>query len=450
MYTIHRKPRFGCAVIVLFSLSLLPATVYGQQESNVPPPPPGTGQTTANLPSLEQNLVPEGVFATQLAEALKVGSALDEAKAESGLSAVGIEPKSGWISDYPVTPTVIGDIEKGVSNAAEQGKIAMGKDEALKVMGDVKAKLGLDVNPGPNAPAALTNKPRELAIYAYTDDKGVVHYTNRYESVPKEYRDHVRIIRTSVPSEPPGVTETPGPQSAQSPSPEVIDDYYDEEGPPVVTYYPPPEPYLYLYSWVPYPFWNTGFYFPGFFILQDFHRRVFFHRHPYFVAHHVGDGGHLGPVGPANGVLPGNPPPHPMNATRWFASPSAQSGARAIVTFNQNHLNSINAAPRTNTLAPVQPSGRWTPPMGNNPAVLSGQRRQPNGQFPRPPNYGSRTFNQPAFHQRYFPPAPPRVYSPPVYSQGRNFSAPPAFNGGGRSLGGFGGGHGGYGGSRHR
>ena len=71
------------------------------------------------------------------------------------------------------------------------------------------------------------------------------------------------------------------------PNPEVINKQYYEQGPPVVTYYAPPDPYYYLYSWVPYPFWSTGFYFPGFFVLNNFHRHVFFNRHPYFVTHHA-------------------------------------------------------------------------------------------------------------------------------------------------------------------
>ena len=49
----------------------------------------------------------------QLAEALKLGPVADEAKAEELLSGLGIEPKNGWIAEYPVTPEVLGDIETG-------------------------------------------------------------------------------------------------------------------------------------------------------------------------------------------------------------------------------------------------------------------------------------------------------------------------------------------------
>jgi len=63
---------------------------------------------------------------------------------------------------------------------------------------------------------------------------------------------------------------TQPPTSSEYAQPQEINDYYYEEGPPVVTYYPPPWDYYYLYGWVPYPFWCSGFFFPGFFVLNDF------------------------------------------------------------------------------------------------------------------------------------------------------------------------------------
>jgi hypothetical protein len=71
------------------------------------------------FPPVAQTLVPEGVFATQLAEALKLGSVPNEAKAEELLSSLGIEPKNGWLAEYPVTPKVLGEIEKGISVASD-------------------------------------------------------------------------------------------------------------------------------------------------------------------------------------------------------------------------------------------------------------------------------------------------------------------------------------------
>ena len=58
-------------------------------------------------------------------------------------------------------------------------------------------------------------------------------------------------------------------------------------GPPVVTYYPPPPDYGYLYSWVPYSFWCSGFWFPGFFVLNDFHRFVHVHGRREVISNHI-------------------------------------------------------------------------------------------------------------------------------------------------------------------
>jgi hypothetical protein len=84
-------------------------------------------------PPSEQRLVREGSFAMRLAEALKIEEVKNEAEAESKLASVGIVPKNGWIADYPLTPDVIGELQKAVGEAADSGKIAMNKDEAIKV-----------------------------------------------------------------------------------------------------------------------------------------------------------------------------------------------------------------------------------------------------------------------------------------------------------------------------
>lgn len=284
------------------ALALLPIVGYGQEGINGPPPTPLAGQLNTSIPPVEQPLVPEGVFAVQLVEAMKIGRAGDEAQAENMLSAIGIEPKNGWIAGYPVTPPVIVEIEKGVAGAADAGKLGMGKDQALKTVGDLKAKLGLKVVPGGTAQSASQVAPTGMparslvynVIYKYTDKSGFVHYTDRYESIPKEYRDQIEIIRQQVqPQSSEGTANegTGGEANAYTanPNPEVIENYYDNEGPPVVTYYPPPDSYYSLYVWVPYPFWYSGFFFSGFFILHDFHRHVFFGTHPFIVTNHVFD-----------------------------------------------------------------------------------------------------------------------------------------------------------------
>ena len=69
-----------------------------------------------------------------------------------------------------------------------------------------------------------------------------------------------------------------GASGSTYPDDAAMNNYYSEEGPPIVTYYAPPYDYAYLYSWVPYPFWWWDVWFPGFFILADFDRVVFFDR----------------------------------------------------------------------------------------------------------------------------------------------------------------------------
>jgi hypothetical protein len=68
-------------------------------------------------------------------------------------------------------------------------------------------------------------------------------------------------------------------ENQAQPNATVINNYYYEEGPPVVTYYPPPWDYDYLYDWVSYPFWCSGFFFPGFFVLTDFSFVIHGHHH---------------------------------------------------------------------------------------------------------------------------------------------------------------------------
>jgi hypothetical protein len=73
----------------------------------------------------------------KLAGALKIGPAKREAEAESILASVGIAPKNGWIADYPMTPDMIGELQKAIGEAADSGKIAMKKEEAIKALQDL-------------------------------------------------------------------------------------------------------------------------------------------------------------------------------------------------------------------------------------------------------------------------------------------------------------------------
>jgi len=194
--------------------------------------PQSTG-TATQVPPISQSLVPEGDFALRLATALKLGKPETEVQAEDTLTLVGIAPKNGWIADYPMTPIIIGQVQNAVIAAAALKKLPMGKDEALQAFQGLTAEFGLAIAPGPEQ-------------YA--------------EGQPPSGSEYV--------------------------PPPVINDYYYEEGPPIVTYYPPPWDYDYLYAWVPYPFWCSGLFFPGFFILNDFHH---FHHGHHLISNHFID-----------------------------------------------------------------------------------------------------------------------------------------------------------------
>jgi hypothetical protein len=190
----------------------------------------------AGQPSIEQPLIREGDLAVKLARAFGLGSSLDEAEAESRLSAAGIAPSNGWIADYPVTPDVADEIRDAVRTAASAGEINVSADTAVGSVNTILAQAGLSV---------------EAQVAASDAETG---------EAPPDY-----------------------------PSTTVVNNYYETAGPPVVTYYAPPPEYTYLYGWVPYPFWCSGFWFPGYFVLHDFHRTVFIDRRPVFVSNHFRD-----------------------------------------------------------------------------------------------------------------------------------------------------------------
>jgi len=211
---------------ICLALLSLPAVVGAQAGTQAAEPAP-----------IAQQLVREGDLAVKLVTDLGLGATGDEVEAENQLSHVGIMPRNGWIADYPVTPDIIGELQQKVGESADAGKLSIGRDEALKIFDGAVAELKLAVKP---------------------------------HTVAKGYQPELEIAEAY-------------------PDPATISNYYTAEGPPVVTYYAPPPDYYYLYSWVPYPFWWTGFWFPGFFVLNDFHRTVVVNHRVHFVSNHYRD-----------------------------------------------------------------------------------------------------------------------------------------------------------------
>ncbi len=193
-------------ILAVFMFFPISTAVNALAEQEIPGPP------------LAQSLVREGTLAVNLANALKIASPTSEAEAESALSSAGIAPRNGWIGDYPVTPDVVIELRNAVGSAADSKGLSMSREEALNVFDNV-------------------TKDYELPVSAAKAGPTVSPYTS------------------------------PG---ADPPDPAVINDYYTQEGPPVVTYYAPPADYSYLYNYVPYPFWWLNVLFQGYYILADF------------------------------------------------------------------------------------------------------------------------------------------------------------------------------------
>ena len=243
-------------------------------------------QTTGAIPPIAQPLIREGDFAIDLAVGLKLGtSQMSETEAESKLTSIGIMPQNGWIADYPVTPDVVGELQTSLSAASDSGKLSLGKDTAMSVFQDVL-------------------KGDNISVNAAVDQS---------------------------------LSETPGTNYPESSD---VSNYYETEGPPAVTYYSPPPDYAYLYTWVPYPFWYSDFWFPGFFVLVDFDIRVHGHDHGHshwrFISNHFQDPrtGKMSRIDPTSRSRGGT---FAEAGDMRRSSPSAQKGAQAI--FNKIEAN---------------------------------------------------------------------------------------------------------------
>lgn len=172
---------------------------------------------TQEVPPVAQTLVREGDFAIRLVAELDLGNPTDEASAEDVLATAGVVPANGWISDYPMTPDIVGQLQESIARAGAEGKLPMTAEEATRRLYTLTSQMDLP------APAGSGTMPADA------------------QKAPAD--------RTS---------------------PTVVNNYYYDQGPPIITYYPPPADYLYLYAWVPFPTFWFGFWFPGFFICHNF------------------------------------------------------------------------------------------------------------------------------------------------------------------------------------
>src|SRR5208283_5417875 len=208
--------------------------------------------STSQRPPVEQPLVREGDFAIELATALNLTKSHDEAAAESSLAAINIAPRNGWISDYPMTPDIISEVRESTARSASAGSLNKSESDAGSTVDRISIAM--------NLPVKVTGER-----YAYESSSS-----------------------SSSAAAPPEVSEYMEPSE--------VEQYYDDYGPPIVSYYPPPWEYGYPYHWVPSPFWWGGWGFGGFFVLGDFDR---FHDHHRFTNHVRNANGTVSRVDPA-------------------------------------------------------------------------------------------------------------------------------------------------------
>jgi hypothetical protein len=302
------KISFIIAFVAMCILVLIPVGIHAQSEQVI----------GGEQPPIAQPLVREGDLAVKLVGALKLGTATSEAEAESLLGNAGVTPRNGWIADYPVTPDVAGELTQSISVAAESKSLKMGKDEASLAFQNVMAEINLAVKGGT-----------------------------------------------------PGQTVQNGPSTITVPDTAVINNYYYDQGPPAVTYYPPPPDYTYLYVWVPYPFWGWNFWFPGFYILGDFHRVIHVHDRVevisnHFVDHRTNRIVRVDPLRRFNGrTFAGIGAPHDA---RRFISPGVRGGNNTIFRGSRERAmtggRKTTPPPSRGTRKSRQPAGGDRTPSG--------------------------------------------------------------------------------------
>jgi len=182
-------------------------------------------------PPVAQPMVRQGDLVIGMAEALNLGTFENETEAEKKLVDVNVTPKEGWKLDYPVSPSIIGELRESIIRSIRENRLPLSEDEALSAFDVLIAEFGLPVWKDTEENYAMSQPTIE-------DDQ----YVDSNE----------------------------------------IDGYYSKYGPPLVTYYSPPWKYYDDYTWIHYPFWYGRFRFSGFFLLHDHHPSfsiIFTHRH---------------------------------------------------------------------------------------------------------------------------------------------------------------------------
>ncbi|MBF0520674.1 MAG: hypothetical protein HQK92_13245 [Nitrospirae bacterium] len=216
--------------VILFLMLFFPLSGFSETTREL-------SQSNQTTSSISQPLIREGNLAVKIVQEFSLSTTANEIESETILGEIGITPRNGWIADYPITPDIVGEIQKTIINSVDMKKLKMSKDEAITKYQKVISNLG-------------------IYIQASTE------------------QDKYKASSTSALS---------------SDNKTVINNYYIKEGPPVITYYAPPPAYTYMYAWVDYPFWYYGGWFPGYYILYDFHKVVIVGGTSVFITNHFRD-----------------------------------------------------------------------------------------------------------------------------------------------------------------
>ncbi len=383
--------------------------------------------STSRRPPSEQPLVSEGEFAVELATALNLTSSHDEAAAENSLAAINIAPRNGWISDYPMTPDIIAEVRESTSRSASSGSLSSSEADAARTVDSVSVAMNL---------------PVKVAGEKYTGESNSRSSSEYQSSSSPEYQ---------------AISAGPPPEGSEYETPADVEQYYEENGPPIVSYYPPPWDYGYLYAWVPWPFWWGGFGFGGYYMLNDFDRHGHHghgHDHGHRFTNHItnanGTVSRVNPVTRATGArnsstLAGASKSAPGSR---LSSASAQAGARSIMNrqARSGAGNTTSASTTSRNLASSGSSRNMGNTNGNgrNPvAVTRNMNRFASTNSGRTMSRGAVSRSSSFYGRTYSSPASARSFN------GRSFSG--GYHGGsGFRGGGFGGsgGHGGGGGHR--
>ena len=175
--------------------------------------------SASKRPPIGQPLVSEGEFAVELTTALNLASPHDEAAAEDALASINIAPRNGWISDYPMTPDIIAEVRDSTARSASSGSLRMAETEATGIVDSVSTAMNLPIKVAGGKHAYESSSSSSSRSDSEYDSGSDFEYQSSSSS---EYQSN------------PGA---PPPEVSEYAAPADIEGYYNDYGPPIVSYF---------------------------------------------------------------------------------------------------------------------------------------------------------------------------------------------------------------------